>query len=156
LSNAGSSPRPTERADLFQQRFLERTTPSKHLFDAPDVCQDADGFFGGNVLRYADLQLDEIHRTCFRRGVDLGLTTKEFDLLLALFRQAQTVSLGTLAEEVWGGKDRADANAIRVVVQRLRSKLDAPFDLKLLNTVRSRGYVMGDSPNSWSSVRRPD
>lgn len=104
--------------------------------------------------RYADLQLDEVHRTCFRRGVNLGLTKQEFDLLLALFRrQGQTVPLGTLAEEVWGGKDRADASAIRVAVQRLRSKLDAPFDLKLLNTVRGRGYVLGD-PTSWSLGRR--
>jgi two-component system copper resistance phosphate regulon response regulator CusR len=106
------------------------------------------------VLRYADLQLDEVHRTCFRRGVDLRLTKKEFDLLLALFRrQGQIVSVRTLAEEVWGRKDPEDANAIRVAVQRLRSKLDAAFDLKLLNTVRSRGYVLGDPLNSWSLAR---
>lgn len=107
------------------------------------------------MLRYADLQLDEGQRTCFRRGVDLRLTKKEFDLLFALFRrQGQIVPVRTLAEEVWGRKDRTDANAIRVAVQRLRSKLDAPFDLKLLNTVRCRGYVLGDSPNPWSVARR--
>jgi two-component system copper resistance phosphate regulon response regulator CusR len=77
----------------------------------------------------------------------LNLTTKEFDLLLALLRrQGEIISRATLAEEVWGKKLETDANVIQVTVQRLRSKLDDPFDLKLLHTVRGVGYVLEDNP----------
>ena len=103
------------------------------------------------MLRFADLELDQGSRTCLRGGTGLNLTTKEFDLLLALLRRrGEIVSRTTLAEEVWGKKLEANANVIQVMVQRLRSKLDDPFAIKLLHTVRGCGYVLGDNP--WAST----
>jgi two-component system copper resistance phosphate regulon response regulator CusR len=81
----------------------------------------------------------------------LNLTAREFDLLLALLRrQGEIVSCASLAKEVWGGNLNADAPLIRVTIQRLRGKLDDPFGIKLLHTVRGAGYVLGDNP--WGST----
>lgn len=110
------------------------------------------------VLRFADLKLDQIKRTCLRGRTGLNLTTKEFDLLLALLRRRdQTVSHATLAKVVWGKKLEVNANVIQVTIQRLRSKLDDPFDIKLLHTVHGAGYVLGDNlrASSWPHDAHP-
>ncbi|WP_088156768.1 heavy metal response regulator transcription factor [Achromobacter xylosoxidans] len=91
------------------------------------------------LLRLADLELDLARR--------LDLTAKEFNLLaLLLRRQGQVLSRTTLAEQVWDMNFDSDTNVIDVAVRRLRSKLDDPYDTKLLHTVRGMGYVLESSP----------
>ncbi len=94
-------------------------------------------------LRLADLELEEHDATCRRDGRKLDLTRMEFALLLVLLRnQGRVLSRDTLAREVWGTEFDPNTNAINVAVLRLRSKLDAPFDVKLLHAVRNKGYVL--------------
>jgi len=52
------------------------------------------------------------------------------------------MSRETLAREVWGTEFDPATNAINVAILRLRNKVDAPFDVKLLHTVRGEGYVL--------------
>ncbi|MBB1624140.1 heavy metal response regulator transcription factor [Achromobacter sp. UMC71] len=99
------------------------------------------------VFRLADLELDLARRKAARGGQRLDLTAKEFNLLaLLLRRQGQVLSRTTLAEQVWDMNFDSDTNVIDVAVRRLRSKLDDPFDAKLLHTVRGMGYVLESRP----------
>ncbi|MDP1742388.1 heavy metal response regulator transcription factor [Polaromonas sp.] len=95
------------------------------------------------VLAVADLQLDLVKRKAMRAGERLNLTAKEFNLLtLLLRRQGQILSRTTLAEQVWDMNFDSDTNVVEVAVRRLRAKLDDPFTVKLLHTVRGMGYVL--------------
>lgn len=99
------------------------------------------------VFRLADLELDLARRKAARGGRRLDLTAKEFNLLaLLLRRQGQVLSRTTLAEQVWDMNFDSDTNVIDVAVRRLRSKLDDPFEAKLLHTVRGMGYVLESRP----------
>lgn len=104
------------------------------------------------VTRYAlkDLSLDLTTRKTSRNGQRLDLTAKEFALLTLLMRrQGQVLSRTVLAEQVWEMNFDSETNVVEVAVRRLRSKIDDPFDEKLLHTVRGMGYVLesrqGDS-----------
>ena len=95
------------------------------------------------VLRLADLELDLLRRKALRMDQRLDLTAQEFSLLaLLLRRQGQVLSRTTLAEQVWDMNFDGDTNVIEVAIRRLRSKLDDPFETKLLHTVRGMGYVL--------------
>lgn len=91
----------------------------------------------------ADLQLDLTTRRAQRGGRRLDLTAKEFALLsMLLRRQGQILSRAILADQVWGMNFDSETNVVEVAIRRLRSKLDDPFDIKLLHTVRGMGYVL--------------
>lgn len=95
------------------------------------------------TMRLADLDLDLASRKAHRSGHRLDLTAKEFTLLsLLLRRHGQILSRTTLAEQVWDMNFDSDTNVIEVAVRRLRAKIDDPFDVKLLHTVRGMGYVL--------------
>ncbi|WP_454905083.1 heavy metal response regulator transcription factor [Variovorax gossypii] len=97
------------------------------------------------TTRYAlaDLQLDLTTRKATRGSKRLELTAKEFALLsLLLRRQGQILPRAILADQVWGMNFDSDTNVVEVAVRRLRMKIDDPFEVKLLHTVRGMGYVL--------------
>lgn len=72
----------------------------------------------------------------------LGLTAIAFALLaLLLRRRGQVGCRAMLAELVWEMNFDSGRNVIEVAVRRLRSKIDDPFDIKLLHLVPGMGYV---------------
>jgi two-component system, OmpR family, copper resistance phosphate regulon response regulator CusR len=95
------------------------------------------------TLRMADLEVDLLRQRATRAGQRLELTSKEF-LLLSLFarRPGEVLSRTLIAESVWDMNFDSDTNVVDVNVRRLRSKVDDPFPLKLIHTVRGAGYVM--------------
>jgi two-component system copper resistance phosphate regulon response regulator CusR len=94
-------------------------------------------------LRFADLELDLLTHRAMRAGKRLDLTPKEFLLLALLVRRAGEVLSRTLiAEQVWDMNFDSATNVVDVHVRRLRSKMDDPFDRKLIRTVRGIGYVL--------------
>lgn len=94
-------------------------------------------------LRVADLELDSVRHRATRAGRPLELTPKEFQLLALLLRRTGEVLSRTLiAEEVWDINFDSDSNVVEVHMRRLRSKVDDPFDRKLIHTVRGVGYVL--------------
>jgi two-component system copper resistance phosphate regulon response regulator CusR len=96
-----------------------------------------------DTLRIADLELDLIRRKATRRGKRLDLTPKEFALLSLLTRRrGEVLSRTLIAEQVWEMAFVGDTNVVDVHVRRLRSKVDDPFDQKLIHTVRGVGYVL--------------
>jgi len=97
------------------------------------------------VLRVADLEIDAERHKATRRGRPLELTPKEFLLLSLLARRAGDVLSRTLiAEQVWDINFDTGTNVVDVHVRRLRSKVDDPFEAKLIHTVRGIGYVLED------------
>ncbi|MEO7127674.1 MAG: winged helix-turn-helix domain-containing protein, partial [Rhodoferax sp.] len=98
-----------------------------------------------STLNIGDLRLDPLRHHVERGGQALQLTPKEYALLLLLARHRGRVLTRTLiAESVWGVCFEAQTNVVDVVVRRLRAKLDAPFPLPLLHTVRGVGYMLDD------------
>jgi two-component system, OmpR family, copper resistance phosphate regulon response regulator CusR len=95
-----------------------------------------------DILRMADLEIDLLRHRATRAGQRLELTAKEFLLLSLLARRAGEVLSRTLiAEMVWDMNFDSDTNVVDVNVRRLRSKVDDPFPVKLIHTVRGAGYV---------------
>lgn len=94
-------------------------------------------------LYCADLELDRLARTVTRAGQPVELTPKEFDLLEFLLRhKGHVVAREMLARELWGERARVVPldNVIDVHVARLRAKVDAPFPVALIRTVRGVGF----------------
>lgn len=95
------------------------------------------------ILRIADLELDLLKRRVTRAGQRIDLTAKEFTLLeLLMQKQGEVLSRSLIASHVWDMNFDSDTNVIEVAVRRLRSKVDDPFDLKLIRTIRGMGYVL--------------
>jgi DNA-binding response OmpR family regulator len=93
------------------------------------------------------LTLDPRTRTVTRRDEPLSLTTREFELLDYLMRQAgQVVSRESLARDVWGESTRSSSldNVIDVHIARLRRKIDIEDTASLIQTVRGVGFVLRD------------
>jgi len=99
------------------------------------------------TLRLADLEIDLLRQRATRAGQKLELTSKEF-LLLSLLarRKGEVLSRTLIAESVWDMNFDSDTNVVDVHVRRLRSKVDDPFSLKLIRTVRGTGYVLESEP----------
>jgi two-component system copper resistance phosphate regulon response regulator CusR len=95
-----------------------------------------------HVLRVADLEIDLRRLRATRGGQRLDLTAKEFNLLALLAqRQGEALSRTVIAEEVWDVNFDSDTNVVEVAIRRLRKKMDEPFAVKLIHTVRGVGYV---------------
>jgi DNA-binding response OmpR family regulator len=96
-------------------------------------------------LKAADLELDTITRKVTRGRRALDLTARELDLLEYLLRhQGHLVSREMLAHEVWKEPRRATPldNVIDVQMARLRKKVDAGADQRLIHTVRGVGFIL--------------
>lgn len=97
------------------------------------------------AIQIGDLDIDTRTRVATRHGEKLDLTQREFDLLLYLAENnGRTVSREMLARDVWRETSRYTPidNVIDVQVARLRRKMDDPFTVKLLQTVRGLGFSL--------------
>jgi len=95
------------------------------------------------TLRVADLTLDTITRQARRGQLTVELTAREYRLLEFLMRSAGRIC-GRMAilEKVWDYDFDPGTNLVDVYVKRLREKIDADSEHKLLHTVRGVGYVI--------------
>ncbi len=98
-----------------------------------------------DIFQVADLQLDNLRHKVTRQGVYILLTNKEFMLLhLLIKRQGEALSRSVIASQVWDMNFDSDTNVVDVAIKRLRAKIDAPFEKKLIHTVRSVGYMFSE------------
>jgi len=94
-------------------------------------------------LRVGDLEIEPRRRRVSRGDKKIDLTAKEFALLDYLVRNAGEVLSRTLiAEHVWDMNFDSDTNVVDVAMRRLRAKVDDPFEVKLIRTIRGVGYVL--------------
>jgi two-component system copper resistance phosphate regulon response regulator CusR len=98
-------------------------------------------------LQVADLQIDVLKRRVTRAGVRITLTNKEFALLqLFATHTGQVLARSLIASRVWDMNFDSDTNVVDVAVRRLRAKIDDPFQLKLIHSVRGIGYRFDTQP----------
>jgi DNA-binding response OmpR family regulator len=90
-----------------------------------------------------ELIIEPTRRVASRSGRELGLTTREFDLLLTFAQHpGQVLSRNQLLERVWGYTWDVDTNVVDVFIGYLRRKLEAGDDARLLHTIRGVGFVL--------------
>jgi two-component system, OmpR family, response regulator len=93
------------------------------------------------ILRVGDLAIDLISRTASRRGKEIMLLPKEFQLLEYLVRnEGRVVSRAMLLQHVWDLHFDPSTNIIDVYVGRVRRKVDDQQAYPLIHTVRGVGY----------------
>lgn len=107
------------------------------------------------VLRVADLSLNTHSRQVERGSTRFDLTTREYRLLEFLMRSPGRIC-GRMAilEKVWDYDFDPGTNLVDVYIRRLREKIDAGFEPKLLHTVRNVGYVLKQPTNESSTPPR--
>jgi len=93
------------------------------------------------IVRYADLVLDEDAHEVHRAGEPIDLTPTEFSLLRFLLVNAgRVVSKAQILDHVWSYDFGGDGGVVESYISYLRRKVDAPFDVALIRTVRGVGY----------------
>jgi len=98
-------------------------------------------------LACADLVLDPATRKVTRAGQQIDLTPREYALLEFLMRRTGSVcTRSALIEGIWDMNFDSLTNVLDVLINRLRTKVDYPFDKHLIHTVRSVGYVLREEP----------
>ncbi len=100
------------------------------------------------LITAGTLVLDPARRVVARGGVPIPLTAREYGLLLFLMRHAgDVVSKAQILDNVWDSAYEGNDNIVEVYIGYLRKKLDAPFNLNTLRTVRGLGYRLdSDQP----------
>jgi two-component system OmpR family response regulator len=95
----------------------------------------------GTVLTAGDLNLDAAARRVWRDGTEITLSSKEFALLETFMRHpGQVLDRLQLLEHAWDYEYENRSNVIDVYVRYLRQKIDRPFGVESLETVRGAGY----------------
>jgi two-component system OmpR family response regulator len=98
------------------------------------------------ILRVGDLSLDPAAHQVLRDGRTIDLTSKEFALLEFLMRHTgEVLSRAILIEHVWDFAHDGDSNLIDVHIRNLRMKIDRPFGLDSIDTIRGVGYRLRDA-----------
>lgn len=91
------------------------------------------------------LRLDPMKREVHVNEDLVHLTKREFDLLHYLLENKNiVVNRETILQQIWGYDFTGETNAVDVYIRYLRAKIEEPFGLKLLYTVRGVGYVIKD------------
>ena len=95
------------------------------------------------VLRTADLTLDTLTHQAQRGAKNIELTAREYRLLEFLMRSAgRPCGRMLILEKVWDYDFDPGTNLVDVYIRRLREKIDADFESKLLHTIRGSGYML--------------
>ncbi len=95
----------------------------------------------GAHLIVADLKLDPATHYAWRSEQALDLTAKEFALLEYLMRNTnRLVTREMITGHLWDYDHNITSNVVDVYIRRLRRKVDDPYPLKLIETVRGAGY----------------
>ncbi|HQX50261.1 MAG TPA: response regulator transcription factor [Planctomycetaceae bacterium] len=97
------------------------------------------------LLHCGDIEMDLLTRRVIRRGVEIELSLREFELLEYLLRHKNSnVTRDMLARDVWKEPHGLLTNAIEVCVNGLRKKVELPGSRPLIVTVRGVGYSVRD------------
>jgi two-component system OmpR family response regulator len=93
------------------------------------------------VLHVGDLRLDPASKQVSRGGHPIALSAKEFALLELFMRQpGKVLSRGFIVDHVWDFAYEWKSNVVDVYVRYLRDKVDRPFGVTSIETIRGHGY----------------
>jgi two-component system OmpR family response regulator len=95
------------------------------------------------VVEVGDIRLDPARRQVTRNGTEIELSAKEFALLETFMRSpGRVLSRFQLIEHAWDYSYEHRSNVVDVYVRYLREKIDRPFGVESIETVRGSGYRM--------------
>lgn len=121
------------------EELLARIRAALRGKETSEKKQNAHNLFFGNLTMDIDGHIVKMGENT------IDLTKREFDLLEYLLRNKNIVlSRDTLLENVWGFDYYGETNAVDVYVRYLRSKIEEPYGVKIIHTVRGVGYVIKD------------
>ena len=107
------------------------------------IRKSASGGAQTNIIEIADLTVDLNTRKVLRAGNEIELSSKEFSILRYLaLNQGIVLSREKIEQNIWNYDYMGSSNVIDVYIRYLRRKIDAPFEKKLIHTVRGAGYVL--------------
>jgi two-component system OmpR family response regulator len=93
------------------------------------------------MIEIGDLRLDPASRQAWRGEAEIELSAKEFTLLEVFMRNpSHVLTRARLLEQAWAYDYEHRSNVVEVYVRYLRRKIDEPFGVKSLETVRGAGY----------------
>ncbi len=99
------------------------------------------------VLSVGDLELDPARHRVTRRGEELVLTPREYSVLEFLMRRSGVVvTKSEIVRSVWDAHYDGDENIVEVYIGYLRKKVDQPFGVRSIETVRGVGYRLASGP----------
>ena len=94
-----------------------------------------------SVLEVGSLRLDPATRQVWRGGAEIELSAREFAVFEAFMRRpGQVLSHGQLLDAAWDLGYEQRSNVVEVYIRYLRQKIDRPFGVRSLETVRGMGY----------------
>ena len=97
------------------------------------------------IVTVMDLEIDTARKMAIRGGKNIDLSAREFALLQYLaHRRGQVVSRTDIWDHLYDQHDEAGSNVVDVYIGYLRAKIDRDFTLKLIQTRRGQGYVLGE------------
>jgi DNA-binding response OmpR family regulator len=100
------------------------------------------------LIKIADMQLDPTNHRVERGDQPIELTPREFAILEYMMRHPnQLLTREMIEAHVWNFDYISGSNVVDVYIRRLRSKIDKPYDVKLLETVRGVGYRLVQQPD---------
>jgi two-component system, OmpR family, response regulator len=95
------------------------------------------------ILELGDLHLDPATHRVWRGETDISLSVKEFSLLETFMRRpGDVLSRFQLIEQAWDYEYENRSNIVDVYVSYLRDKIDRPFGVESIETIRGAGYRM--------------
>jgi len=143
LSALGSVPDKIAGLDAGADDYLSKPFAfEEFLARIRALLRKKDGILA-NRLQCADLTMDLLTRKVERNGRSVELSNKEFALLEYLLRcQGRVVTRNMIAEHVWNLDFHTSTNVIEVYINYLRKKIDADAPVKLIRTLRGRGYQL--------------
>jgi two-component system OmpR family response regulator len=110
----------------------------------------------GPVLEVGDLTLDLAHHTARRGDVEFELSTKELQLLEVFMRRpGRVLSRYDLLEGAWDMDYENRSNVVDVYVRYLRDKIDRPFGVESIETIRGAGYRLRAARSRTPALPRP-
>ena len=96
-----------------------------------------------NRLVLGDLIMDLDTHQVTRAGTEISLSAKEYAILeYMMHNKGMVLSRSRIEEHVWNYDFEGGSNVVDVYMRYLRKKIDAPFEKKLIHTVRGSGYVI--------------
>lgn len=95
------------------------------------------------IVKFKDIVINKSSRIVKRKGIEINLTNKEYELLTILIdNKDKVVTREELLEKIWGYGYEPETNVTDVYIRYLRSKLNNENKEEYIQTIRSIGYIM--------------
>lgn len=96
-----------------------------------------------NILQVHDLEMNTSSRQVTRNGIKINLSSREYAILeYMLYNINVVLTREQIETHIWSYDYEGGTNLVNVYIRYLRKKIDDPFEIKLIQTVRGCGYVI--------------